>query len=79
MIIRKKTARPVVKKHDIDEIRIVTHYGSQSTDFSVCLSAKSGAELVHEEDVKSIDDGIHYLANLLKQTKKDAIDADDEY
>ena len=60
-----KTLKPKVVKvqREIDEIRIVTYFGSQSTDYAIQLW--EGEEKVQEIDVKSLEDGIRKLQDLL--------------
>lgn len=60
-----KTLKPRVVKvqRDIDEIRIVTYFGSQSTDYAVQLW--EGEQKVEEIEVRSMQDGIEYLNKFL--------------
>lgn len=60
-----KTLKPKLVKvqRDIDEIRVVTYHGSQSTDYAVQLW--EGEEKVDEIEVGSMEAGIEYLNTLL--------------
>jgi len=65
MTITKTTKKPIDKDIRIDRIEICTHYGSQSTDYFVCLYR--GQSCVHVEDVRGIEEGIDWLAQLISR------------
>jgi hypothetical protein len=65
MTITTTIQTPTIAVKKIHEIRIVEHRGSQSSEHAVHLY--SDGKEVERVDVRSIEDGIHYLHDLLKR------------